>query len=133
MYRSDDGADHWIEVTEGLPSEWGLGMTIHPNDPDTVWVCPAVSSFQHWMPDGQMAVHRSRDQGRTWERLTSGLPDDAWVNVLRDAMASDALQPAGVYVGTNTGQLFHSADEGDSWRQAEPLFPAINSVGTATL
>jgi hypothetical protein len=81
-----------------------------------------------------MAVYRTRNQGRTWDRLTRGLPQkDAYVNVLRDGMAVDALQPAGIYVGTNTGQLFRSADEGDSWEQAPNFFPAINSVETATL
>lgn len=131
VYRSDDGADSWLEVTGDLPSEWGLGLAINQNNPDMIWICPGTSSYKHWVPDGQMAVHRSSDQGATWTRLTTGLPDGAFVNVLRDAMASDALQPAGVYVGTNTGQLFHSADEGDSWRQSPTLFPGINSVATA--
>jgi hypothetical protein len=98
-----------------------------------VWVCLGTSSYKHWPPEGQLAVHRTRDQGRTWEKLTAGLPSDAYVNVLRDGMATDALEPAGVYIGTNTGQLFHSHDEGDRWEQAPSLFPAINSVGTATL
>ncbi len=81
-----------------------------------------------------MAVYRTRNQGQTWDKLTTGLPQkDAYVNVLRDGMAVDALHPVGVYVGTNTGQLFRSADEGDCWQQAPSLFPAINSVGTATL
>ena len=134
VYRSDDGADAWVEVTAGLPSEWGLGIAMHPHNPDTVWVCPGISSFKHWPPDGQLAVHRTRDQGRTWEKLTAGLPgQDAYVNVLRDGMATDTPEPAGVYIGTNTGQLFHSRDEGDTWQQAPALFPAINSVGTATI
>ena len=133
VYRSDDGADSWVEITEGLPSEWGLGMTMHANGPDTVWICPGISGYKHWVPEAQMAVHRTRDQGKTWEALTNGLPAGAFVNVLRDAMGSDALVPAGVYVGTNTGQLFHSADEGDTWRQAAMLFPPIQSVDTATI
>ena len=108
-------------------------MTINPSNPDMVWICPGTSSYKHWVPDGQMAVYRSGDQGGSWSRLTSGLPGGAFVNVLRDAMAADAAQPAGVYVGTHTGQLFHSADEGDSWRQAPMLFPGIYSVATATL
>ncbi|MBI4337926.1 MAG: exo-alpha-sialidase, partial [Chloroflexi bacterium] len=84
--------------------------------------------------DARMAVYRTRNQGETWEKLTRGLPQkNAYLNVLREGMAVDALRPAGLYLGTNTGQLYFSADEGDSWRQAAPLFPPVNSVGTATL
>jgi len=134
VYRSDDGADQWVEITDGLPSEWGLGIAIHPHDADTIWVSPSISGFKHWAIDGAMSIHRSRDRGATWQKLTKGLPQqDAYVNILRDGMAADALQPAGVYVGTNTGQLFCSADEGDSWQAAPAMFPAINSVHTATI
>ena len=134
VYRSDDGADKWVEITKGLPSDLGFGIAIHPQDADTIWVCTGISGYKHWVPDKAMVVYRSRNQGETWERLIKGLPQkDAYVNVLRDGMAVDALQPAGVYVGTNTGQLYHSADEGDSWQLAQALFPAINSVSAATL
>lgn len=134
VYRSDNGGDKWTEITEGLPSDWGFGISVHPHDADTIWVCPGTSGYKHWVPGGALAVYRTRDQGRTWDKLTKGLPQkNAYVIVLREGMAVDALQPAGLYIGTNTGQLFHSADEGDSWRQASALFPSINSVGTATL
>ncbi|MBI4202284.1 MAG: exo-alpha-sialidase [Chloroflexi bacterium] len=134
VYRSDDGADHWVEITEGLPSDWGFGIAVHPHQADTIWVCPGTSGYKHWVPDAQMAIYRTRNQGRAWEKLTRGLPQkDAYLNVLREGMAVDALQPAGLYLGTNTGQLFFSTDEGDSWREAAPLFPPINSVGVATL
>ncbi|MBI4305594.1 MAG: exo-alpha-sialidase [Chloroflexi bacterium] len=133
VYRSDNGADQWVEITEGLPTEWGFGIAVHPHSADTIWVCPGTSGYKHWVPEGSMAVYRSRNRGKSWDKLTKGLPQkSAFVNVLREGMAVDALQPAGIYVGTNTGQLFHSADEGDSWRQAATLFPHINSVGTAT-
>jgi photosystem II stability/assembly factor-like uncharacterized protein len=134
VYRSDDGADSWNEITEGLSSDWGFGISVHPYDPDTIWVCPGTSGYKHWVPDGALGVYRTRDQGSSWERLTVGLPQkDAYVIVLREGMAVDGLQTAGVYIGTNTGQLYQSNDEGDTWRLAEPLFPGINSVGTATL
>jgi photosystem II stability/assembly factor-like uncharacterized protein len=134
VYRSDDGADSWVEITEGLPSDWGFSIAVHPHNADTIWVCPGISGYKHWVPDGAMAVYRTRNQGQTWDKLTQGLPQkDAYVNVLRDGMAVDALQPVGIYVGTNTGQLFRSVNEGDSWEQAPNFFPAINSVETATL
>lgn len=134
VYRSDTGGDDWVEISEGLPSDWGFGIAVHPHDADTIWVCPGTNGYKHWVPDAQLRVYRSRDQGSRWQELTEGLPQrDAYVIVLREGMAVDRLQPVGVYLGTNTGQLFCSVDEGDSWRQAEPAFPAINSVGTATL
>ncbi|HTE86101.1 MAG TPA: exo-alpha-sialidase [Dehalococcoidia bacterium] len=134
VYRSDDGADQWTEITEGLSSDWGFGISVHPHDPDTIWVCPGTSGYKHWVPDGSLAVYRTRDEGKAWERLTVGLPQkDAYVIVLREGMAVDALQTAGLYIGTNTGQLYYSNDEGDSWHLSDALFPGINSVGTATL
>ncbi len=134
VYRSDSGADDWVEITGGLPSDWGFSMAVHPHSADTIWVCPGISGYKHWVPDAAMAVYRSRNQGKTLDKLTKGLPQTgAYVNVLRHGMAVDVLRPAGLYVGTNTGQLFHSADEGDSWRQAPTHFPRINSVGAVTV
>lgn len=133
VYRSDDGAASWVEITEGLPTDFGFGIAVHPQNPDTVWVCPSISGYEHWVPGAEMAVYRSRDRGASWTKLTRGLPQGAFVNVLRDAMAVDTLPTPGVYVGTNTGQLFHSADEGDSWHLAPALLPVINSVETAVL
>ncbi len=134
VYRSDDGGGQWIEISDGLPSDFGFGIAVHPHDADTIWVCPSISGFKHWMPGARVVVYRSRDQGHTWEGLTQGLPGEgAYLNVLRDAMAVDMMPVAGVYIGTNTGQLFYSRDEGDSWQQAGTLFPPINSVSTTLL
>lgn len=117
-----------------LPSDFGFSISVHPQDPDTVWVFPIISGYNHWAPDGAMAMCCSRDKGNSWQKLTRGLPQKgAYVDVLRDGMAVDMLQPAGVYIGTNTGQVFRSKDEGDSWELAPDLFPPINSVKAATL
>ncbi|HLF08050.1 MAG TPA: exo-alpha-sialidase [Dehalococcoidia bacterium] len=130
VYRSDDHAEHWTEVTAGLPSDWGHPMAVHPHEPDTIYVYPCISQMEHWPVDGQMAVYRSRDGGATWERLTQGLPQrNAYLNAMREGMATDQLDPAGLYLGTNTGQLYYSADAGDSWRALPALFPPILSVG----
>ena len=134
VYRSDDGGANWIEITAGLPSEWGLPIALHPQDPDCVYVCPGTSAYRHWMPDGRLAVYRTREKGGSWEKLTKGLAQrHAYLNVLRDGMATDTLDPCGVYVGANTGQLFFSADEGDSWRRVPAMFPPITSVETIVL
>ncbi len=133
VYRSDDAGRSWTEITAGLPSEWGLPMALHPRDADTMYVCPGQSGYVHIVPEAQMAVYRTRDAGTSWAKLTNGLPSNAFLNVMREGMAVDSMDLAGVYVGSNTGQLFGSADEGETWRAMPGLFPPISSVGTITL
>lgn len=134
VYRSDDGGLNWTEVTEGLPSDWGLCMAIHPHDPDTFYVCPAISGYHHWPRDGRFAVYRTRTAGNSWERLDQGLPQQgAFLNVHRAGLAVDQQDPCGVYVGANTGQLWASRDEGRTWAAAPALFPPISSVAAFAL
>jgi photosystem II stability/assembly factor-like uncharacterized protein len=135
VYRSDDGGSQWTEITAGLPSQFGFPLAIHPHDPHTVYVIPLNGDDKgRYMPDGHAAVWRSRDDGGTWTRLDSGLPQrDAYVGVLRDAMGMDRLDPAGIYFGTSTGQLFASSDEGGSWRLIADYLPAIWSIEAVVL
>jgi len=134
VYRSDDRGRDWTEITEGLPSDWGFPMAVHPHDPDTIYVCPGTSGYVHWAPNASLAVYRSKDRGAHWTRLDKGLPQkDAYVISLREGMAMDKMDPPGVYFGTNTGQLYYSTDAGDNWRLAAQLLPPISSVGTVTL
>ncbi len=134
VYRSDDRGRSWTEITEGLPSDWGFPMVVHPHDPNTIYVCPGISGYQHWAPGAKLGVYRSRDRGSSWTRLDKGLPQqDAYLISLREGMAIDRLDPPGIYLGTNTGQLYYSADAGESWRAAGPLFPPILGIGAVTL
>jgi photosystem II stability/assembly factor-like uncharacterized protein len=128
VYRTDDGGLNWLEITGGLPSEWGLSMAVHPHDTESVYVCLATSQFHHFPEGGRFALHRTRDAGSTWERLDAGLARDAYVNVHREGLAVDREDPCGVYVGANTGQLWMSRDEGAAWSPAPALFPPISSV-----
>jgi len=128
IYRSDNRGDDWVDISEGLPSRFGFPMVIHPHDPRTVYTVPLVADVQRVVPDGQMAVWRTRDDGNSWEALTTGLPSDAWLTILRDAMATDPCQDAGIYVGTTTGQLFHSRNGGDEWGLLADHLPPIQSV-----
>lgn len=133
VYRSDDGGRQWSEITPGLPSEFGFPLAIHPSDPSTIYVIPhnGPEDGRH-MIDGRAAVWRSRDRGDTWQRLDNGLPiQNAYITVLREALAMDPLDPAGVYFGTSTGQLFASADEGGHWRLVADFLPPIWSVEAA--
>jgi photosystem II stability/assembly factor-like uncharacterized protein len=127
VYRSDDGGDSWIDIGGGLPSDFGFPIAVHPHDPDTVYVVP-LQDMERYVPDGEMAVWRSRDRGESWERLDDGLPTGAWLVILRDSMATDDLDEHGLYVGTRTGQVFYSRDEGASWDTLADYLPPVYSV-----
>ena len=136
MYRSDDGGATWVELTDnGLPSEFGFPLVAHPRDPDTAWVIPLNGADQgRFVPDGRPAVWRTHDRGATWIRADAGLPaEHAYLTVLREAMARDTLDPVGVSFGTETGQLWHSADEGASWRMVTDSLPEIWAVEAVAL
>ena len=141
VFRSDNGGQEWLDISEGLPSRFGLPMAIHGQDPDTVYVLPEdkvvgdqLGGGMRFVTDAKFRLFRSRDAGRNWEPLTKGLPQKhAYLHAMRDGMATDALDPCGVYVGTSTGQLFFSRNEGDSWQLLADFLPPINSVETATV
>jgi photosystem II stability/assembly factor-like uncharacterized protein len=134
MHRSDDEGRTWVEITEGLPTEFGFAAATHPHDRDTFYVVPLDPGHARCMPDGRAAVWRTRDAGESWQRLDRGLPQrDAHVGVLREAMAIDAYDVPGLYFGTSTGQLFASADEGESWSEIASYLPPISSVEVALI
>jgi photosystem II stability/assembly factor-like uncharacterized protein len=128
-YRSDDGGDSWIEITAGLPSDFGYVLATDVRNPDVLLVVPEDSSDMRTTADGVLRVYRTRDAGASWEPLTNGLPAQrAWVSLLRDAMTNDTLEPAGIYFGTSGGHVFASRDCGDSWRQIADYLPRVLSV-----
>ncbi|MGB9112361.1 MAG: hypothetical protein WCF24_06515 [Acidimicrobiales bacterium] len=134
VMRSDDAAESWYEVSGNLPTDFGFAIGVHAHEPDTVYVVPITSDGEHFPPEGVLRVYRSTTGGNEWEALGKGLPDrNCYVNVLRDAMAIDALEPCGVYFGTTGGQVYASADEGDSWDTAVRDLPRVMSVEVQTL
>jgi photosystem II stability/assembly factor-like uncharacterized protein len=134
VMRSDDGGDTWREVSGNLPTDFGFPIEVHAHEPETIYVVPIKSDSEHYPPDGRLRVYRSRTGGNDWEALTEGLPQrDCYVNVLRDAMCVDALEPCGVYFGTTGGQVYASADGGDSWTPIVRDLPAVLSVEAQTL
>lgn len=131
VYRSADGGGSWEEITAGLPSDFGFPLAIHPRDPNTVYVLPLQGAEFRCPPEGKLRVFRTRDGGKTWQALTNGLPQqDAFPGILREGMAADRGNPAGIYFGTNTGTIYASRDEGDTWRVLAENLPPVYSVAT---
>ena len=134
VHRSDDGGHSWLEITDGLPSEFGFAAAAHPHDRDTFYVIPLDPGHARCMPEGHAAVWRTSDAGESWQRLDRGLPQrDAHLGVLRAAMAIDEYDVPGLYFGTSTGQVFASADEGESWSEIAGYLPPIWSVEVAVI
>ena len=134
VMRSDDAGESWHEISGNLPTDFGFPIDVHAHEPETVYVVPIKSDSEHFPPDGKLRVYRSRTGGNEWEALTNGLPQrDCYVNVLRDAMAVDSLDPCGIYFGTSGGQVYGSANAGDSWTPIVRDLPAVLSVEVQTL
>jgi photosystem II stability/assembly factor-like uncharacterized protein len=134
VMRSDDAGESWHEISGNLPSDFGFPIDVHAHEPETLYVVPIKSDSEHFVPDSKLRVYRSRTGGNEWEPLTNGLPQrDCYVNVLRDAMAVDALDSCGVYFGTTGGQVYASADAGDSWAPIVRDLPSVLSVEVQTL
>jgi photosystem II stability/assembly factor-like uncharacterized protein len=134
LYRSDDRGESWTDIANGVPSDFGFGLAIHPEDPDCAWIVPLESDEFRCTPEGRLRVYRTRDAGGSWEPLTRGLPQkDALETVLRDAMGTDTMNPAGIYFGTRNGTVYVSPDGGASWGEAIRGLPPVVSVEAAVI
>jgi hypothetical protein len=134
VMRSDNAGDQWVEVSGNLPTDFGFVIDVHAHEPETIYVVPIKSDSEHYVHEGKLRVYRSRTGGNEWEPLTKGLPQsNCYVNVLRDAMAVDSLDKCGIYFGTSGGQVYASADAGDSWVPIVRDLPAVLSVEVQTL
>ena len=134
VMRSDDAGENWREVSGNLPTDFGFPIDVHAHEPETIYVVPIKSDSEHYPPEGKLRVYRSRTGGNEWEALTKGLPQEyCYVNVLRDALCVDSLDPCGLYFGTTGGQVYGSADAGDTWAPIVRDLPAVLSVEVQTL
>lgn len=134
VMRTDDAGENWREVSGNLPTDFGFPIEVHAHEPETIYVVPIKSDSEHYPPDGKLRVYRSRTGGNEWEPLTKGLPqENCYVNILRDAMAADALDSCGIYFGTTGGQVYVSSDSGDSWSPIAMQLPSVLSVEVQTL
>ena len=134
LYRSDNCGEKWTDIANGVPSDFGFAVLMHPRNPDCVYVIPVESDEFRCACDGRLRVYRTRNGGASWEPLARGLPQKgAYETVLRDALTADSFDPAGIYFGTRSGQLFGSRDEGRTWHKILEGLPAVLCVRNAVV
>ncbi len=125
LYRSDDRGDQWVDIAKGVPSDFGFPIVVHPHKGRTAYVIPLSFEQGRVVPDAQPKVWRTTDGGESWDALGNGLPDRAYLTVLRDGFCHDGGDPLGLWWGARTGHVFHSADEGETWRTAAEFLPDV--------
>ncbi|HKD86862.1 MAG TPA: protein kinase [Terriglobales bacterium] len=134
LYRSDDYGENWNDIGNGVPSDFGFAVVVHPRKPECVYVVPVESDQFRCTCDGRLRVYRTRNAGESWEPLMRGLPQkDSYETVLRDAMTADSLDPVGIYIGTRSGQVFASHDEGRNWQRIVGGLPAVLCIREALI
>ncbi len=134
LYRSDDCGENWVDIGTDVPSDFGFPIVVHPKNPNCVYVIPVESDQFRCACDGRLRVYRTRNAGGSWDALARGLPQNgAYETVLRDAMTTDSLDPAGIYFGTRSGQIFGSRDEGKTWKRILEGLPSVVCVRAAVV
>ena len=134
VYRSQNAAEDWIEISKGLPSGFGFPMAVHPQESETFYVVPEQGDFFRVAANKEFSVYTTSNAGKTWRKLSKGLPSkNTYLGCYREGLATDQLDPAGIYVGTRMGHLFSSVNEGKTWQLSAQWLPPIYSVSTATV
>jgi hypothetical protein len=134
VYRSDDGGLTWTSIADGLPSDFGFPMVAHPHRPGVIYNFPLAADGRRFPPEERARVYRSDDAGATWTPLSTGLPTEGfYASVLRDAMCCDDAETAGVYFGARSGEVYASADEGETWQQVAAHLPDVLCVRAAVV
>ena len=134
MYRSKNAGESWIDISKGLPSRFGFPIIVHPHEKETIYVVPENGAEQRYVCNEALTVYRSRNGGKTWQKLTKGLPQKkCFVQVLRQASCADRCEESGVYIGTNSGHLYYSRNGGDSWELLAQHLPPILALEAAVV
>jgi photosystem II stability/assembly factor-like uncharacterized protein len=134
QYRSDNNGKDWVDIQNNLPSRFGFPIAVDANDPDRAYTCPLEGDVNRVSPKGRFAIWATDNSGKEWQELTGGLPEPpSYFTILREGMTSDKEDPCGIYVGTTTGHLFHSRDQGEKWSKITDQLPPILSVSVAAV
>lgn len=134
LYRSDDYAETWTDIANGVPSDFGFAMVMNPRNPNCVYIVPVESDEFRCTCDGRLRIYRTRNAGSSWEPLVRGLPQKgAHETVLRDGMTIDSFDPVGIYFGTRSGKLFSSNDEGRTWQKILDGLPPVVCIKSAVV
>ena len=134
LYRSDDHGESWSDIANGVPSDFGFAMIMHPRNPDCVYIVPVESDEFRCTCDGRLRIYRTRNAGASWEALARGLPQKgAHETILRDAMTTDSYGQVGIYFGTRSGKLYASNDEGRTWQKIVEGLPPVACIRTAVV
>jgi hypothetical protein len=139
IYRLDRPSNEWTRIGRNMPprvGDVGFPMVVHPRDADTAWVFPmdGQTVWPRTSPEGKPCAYVTRNGGKRWQRLDSGLPkSQAWWTVKRQAMIADAQDPVGLYLGTTSGELWMSRDEGQRWVCIARNLPEIYAVEVAAV
>jgi hypothetical protein len=128
VFVTRNGCDRWEDISDIDPSTFGFAVAVHPNDGDTAWLVPGVKDELRYPVDGALVVTRTRDGGKSWEKLSKGLPQvDAYDLVFRHALVVDETGDRLIF-GTTTGNLWVSEDGGDGWEQVSAKLPPVYCV-----
>lgn len=134
IYRSDDGGTSWVPMQPIGGVDFGFPVVAHPTRPGTAYLLPLEGAEYRCTPGGRCTIWRTDDAGGSWSPLTTGLPQsNAHLTVLRDGFTTDGDEPAGLYFGTRSGEVYGSADDGDSWQLLAAHLPPVLSVRAAAL
>ncbi|MER7790589.1 sialidase family protein [Streptomyces sp. NPDC097640] len=134
VYRSDDAGATWTEIGKGLPADFGFAVAAHPGRGGVAYVFPVNDGSDRYPPDYRCRIYRTEDAGASWSELSAGLPEEHHYGVvLRDALRTDDADPAGVYFGNRNGEVYASADDGDSWRLVAEHLPDVLCVRAAVV
>ena len=128
IFVSSDGTKSWQEIESVEPSAFGFATVVHPDDGNTAWFVPAVKDECRIPVDGQFVVTRTRDGGKTFEQLNKGLPLGlSYDLVFRHGLDIDATGDQ-LLMGSTTGNLWLSDNQGDSWQCLSNHLPPIYAV-----
>ena len=133
IYRSDNNGEDWKDIRNNLPSRFGFPIAIDANDPQRVYVAPLEGEWARISPNGRFSVWATDNSGKEWESLGRGFPVPAYFTILRDGMTSDVEDPCGLYVGTTTGHLYASRNQGNTWAKVSDALPPIASVSASII